>query len=735
MKYKFSNKFILRTPTNSLNELELDQIDFSSFEENVFFKKAIRLASPTLYNELEKHLKTEKNKDRLLISLLKYYSRFSTRCTPFGLFAGLCIGEISNKSSIILNEKPKHNTHTRLDMNYLCSLIQDLEKIKEISDELKYFVNNSLYEIGDKIRYVEYEYLNSNRIHRVSSAENNEYLTKVLDIAKAGAYKHELETKLKNEGIDADNASNYVQQLISNQVLTSAIEPTVTGIELFDFLINQLEKINLPNNKVVNELNAIRKSLKDIDNIKNKENLDLYSDIALKLEKIGTKFNENFLFQTDLVLSAKTNTIKKEVLTELSEGLEFLNKITLPISETNLTKFKDAFYERYEDREVPLTLALDVESGIGYLQNNNGSDKDNTPLVDDFIANGFMPSVNSYDIKWDGVQKLVLEKYIDSIKNQEKIIEFKDEDVSSFKANWDDLPSSFYTMVEIVNFKNEERIVIKGVGGSSAVNLLGRFAHADNEINSHIREITQIEEKINKDKILAEIVHLPQSRVGNILTRPLFRKYEIPYLGQSNIEKSNQITIDDILISIKGEKIFLRSKKYNKEIKPHLSNAHNYSARALPIYQFLADMQTQGIRNGLYFNWGILSNVLEFFPRVIYKKIILSEATWIIKTTDFNSIIEADNDSKILIEVLEFQTKKQIPRKVLLLDGDNELFIDLLNILSVKMLISLVKKTPSFKLKEFLFSKDKGIVKDIKGNVYTNEFIFSFYKDEEVQNA
>jgi hypothetical protein len=70
----------------------------------------------------------------------------------------------------------------------------------------------------------------------------------------------------------------------------------------------------------------------------------------------------------------------------------------------------------------------------------------------------------------------------------------------------------------------------------------------------HIHNLTQRdrwkEKKYHPDKIFAEIVHIPESRTGNILRRPILRDYEIAYLSNSGWVEIT-LDINDLMVSIK----------------------------------------------------------------------------------------------------------------------------------------------------------------------------------------
>jgi hypothetical protein len=448
------------------------------------------------------------------------------------------------------------------------------------------------------------------------------------------------------------------------------------------------------------------------------------------LKRLKTDFEPKFMFQSDLVVTTNQNTLSHDIVNTIKKGLVILNKMTFPQKSNPLSQFKDAFYERFEEREVPLATALDVEIGLGYKQ--DVSQGDVSALVDDIELPERKNEQPGQHIQWNSIESRMHKLLIEALKNNSYTITLKDSDFMDFDASWNDLPDTISCMVEIVKIDGAEKIKFKGGGGSSAANLLGRFCHGDPQIGNFTKEIIAIETKINNDKILAEIVHLPESRVGNILMRPGFRTYEIPYLAKSLKPEKHQIPLDDLFISVRnGNKIVLRSKRYNKEVIPHLTNAHNFSHNSLPIYNFLCDMQTQGIRNSVGFNFGPLSREYVFLPRVEYNNLIFHEASWNLKKDHIKPLLEKiDDDEQLSKELNLFRKSLQIPQYVMLVDGDNVLLINFENLTSVRMLLDEVRKRSGFRLIEFLHTEE-GIVKRDE-DYYTNEVIISFYNDEKL---
>jgi len=719
--YNTFTSFFVRTPHLPFNSLKEEQFETKILNQKV--QEAVYIASPILYAEMQKYLagaiSDAEEKQRIESSIYRYINRMSTRCTPFGLFAGCLAGSIIDGETYI-SVGDFHRT-TRLDMYFLCALSQELSKLPEIKEKVRYHPNTTLYPLGKKYRYVEYQYINSKRIHRVSSVDRSVYLDILLKTARKEVTISELITCLIKQGIEQEEARGFIEELIDSQVIISELSPLVTGDDYFTQMIRILEGLNI-NGGLLSALKEIQVILKEIDCFGLRpRNDEPYQRIIQKIKEIKVPYEEKFLFQVDMTRDVSEATLGKDIVNELQSTMIFLNKITFGGGNDTLNQFQQAFYNRYEDREILLLEALDPEIGIGYPANRGAGDV--SPLLENFPASGNQRAGSQLNFL-SGLSQKVLEVH----KNE---IVLSDEDVKNAKVNWDDLPPTIHTMFEIVKSgSNDPLIYLTGFTGVSGAKLLARFAHTDEKIAKSVKEVATKEQELMPDVLLAEIAHLPDSRIGNILSRPHIRDYEILYLANSDLPENQLIYLSDIYLSVRKGKLYLHSKKLNKEIIPRLTNAHNYWNNSMPVYRFLCDMQQQYGRTGLFFNWGQSVNELNFLPRVRYRNTILSLATWKIKTDEMKHLFTIKEDEKLLSDTKKLMEKYTFPSKMLLKDGDNELLIDWEDVRNIRALFSIIKKRDMIILTEFLYDPEKSVVRDENGDPYPNECIVAFYKDE-----
>ncbi|PKV48449.1 lantibiotic biosynthesis dehydratase-like protein [Aquimarina sp. MAR_2010_214] len=741
--YTFFDQFCLRTPILPLDfyyDLTREQnITIATFKDvwkNDNIREAIFLASPELFSEIEKwlsgQLKDVKKSKRLESSLLKYLSRMSSRCTPFGLFAGCSIGTFGKATAIELANYDKHQRQTRFDMNFLVAFSQKLAKEEAIKKQLLWYTNNSLYKIGDQYRYIEYKYNQYNRReHSIEAVAYAEYLEAIIESARSGKKIKELASLLVDDEITYEEASEFISELIDNQILVSEIEPSVTGDDFLEQLEDCLSQIEGAD-AILTEIQHYKKFLEQVDQKLGNETVE-YLRLSERIAQLETPFELKYLFQADMYTQAQSNQLNIRWGYKLTRALELLNRISSASSETHLQRFKDAFVKRYETQEIPLATVLDTEVGIGYLQHQDANDS--TSFLDDL----YIPSkpVSGQEMQWTAVQEILNKKLQDIHKENQYTLLLEDKDFEHLELDWSDLPDTMSTIVQIATIDGEEKMIFSSIGGSSAANLLGRFSTGNKNILKHVQDIAAVEQEMYQNQILAEVVHLPESRTGNVIRRATIRDYEIPYLGKSNVPIEQQVAISDLMISVQYGRIVLRSKTLNKEIIPRLTNAHNYSANALPVYHFLCDMQKQGGRSGLGFYWGEVLEKHTFLPRVVYKEFIIEKARWDITTADL-PFLKENNEKDKMEMIVAWRAKHNIPVMVQLIDGDNTLLINLENVNSVNMWLDTIKNKKRCRLEEFLFAEEvqsneqKGIVQQ-EGMSYTNQFIISMFNKEKLE--
>lgn len=719
--YKPIKNIILRFPHYPVDVIKRALTDKHFFVETVGsadFREAIYFSSPILYEELTKYINGGLNdKDRLRIrnSLIKYLSRMSTRCTPFASLASCATAELSDQQEIVISGKEKKSM--RFDMLYLCNLLQAVQDDENIASKLKYKANPTFYPLGNKYRYITFNNGKNGRIYKIVELDKSSLLSFVLKKSKCYISLQDLKKEIQSiYEITDETVDEYLKKLIAAQILTSELDPFILGADLFSTMLHKIRDIDY---SVFSKLENLHKNIVDLNSEDSFERrIALCSQIETELKNLKVPYVKKFIFQQDSVRVLEKASISESIIGQLTGCIEFLNKITPYYSNNLIERFKRRFTERYDEQEIPLLEALDPDIGIGY-----GIEHDRIyhPLINDLFLPSGTTGNSMYSVT--PLYTVLLNKLVSYDDSKDTSIELTDDDVKELNVNWSDLPVTLAASFKILAFDAETKKYLLGdlyFSGCSAANLLGRFAYCDAGINHIVNEIAGYEQKVLPNEIVAEISHIPNARTGNILSRTLIRDYEISYLTNSAREEKNIIYPNDMNVSVKNGKIRLKSKSLNKYIIPRLTTAHNYNNGTTPLYRFLCDLQSQGLRSSLYFSWGELSNRFEHLPRVIYKNIILSAASWRIRKGDINKKDIKKTDIHVIRE------KYHLPRYINLVEGDNKLFVDLDNELSVNTFIGELSGKSIIFLEEFIECGD--VSADTSSKRYMNECIIPFIK-------
>lgn len=683
-------------------------------------REALLVASPSLDDRLETWLADPKraNGQKLESVLARYFARMAMRPTPFGLFAGSTLGFIGDHTRVTLQGTEGHRRHTRLDSDYLEGLVGALMRDPAIRASRRYYLNSSLYRMGSEVRYVEIHGAGRDRSHALASVEVSPALDLVLAAMSSDGYDGE-QLVSAIQGADPDVAREealaFIDALIDAQLLVPDLGIPVTGVEPLHSLIAQLAS-TAAGTPVARVLSGVRDELLEMDKaVPFRPLRDAYTRLEGKLRALPFDIDRARLFQVDLQIEAAEAVLDQRVVRELVRAAELL-ALSVPFPENPaLAQFRRDFEHRYGGREVPLLEALDEDSGIGF---SSTIAQESPPLLSDVL---FAQPRSAVRPPWSKFEELLLNK-IERLNPGELEIRLTPEELETVRRpEAHPLADSLALIATVAAASPDEiergnyRVHLVGVEGPSGANWLGRFCQADAQLTSQVKRLTQLEEARRPDAVFAEVVHLPEGRLGNILLRPLLRSYEIPYLGQSGISIERQISTADLLVTVSEGRILLRSKRLGREVVPRLTTAHNFRhERSLTVYRFLGHLQSHDAPFYREWNWGALRH-RRFLPRVVCGRVVLALCHWELASERLAGLLRSDSTNDRRRRAQQMRHEMSLPRFVSLADGDNVLPVDFENELSLDSFLQLLKGRTSVRLTEIFPSRGENWVASPSG--------------------
>ncbi len=657
--YTDNGAFVLRTPL--LPFATLDRLaEARDLVKDPVLREAIFLASPSLADDLDDPDATR--------ALLSYVTRMGGRPTPFGLFAGCAVGAVGGETDLTLPPREEVRRHTRLDFGFLAKVVQRLVADPEVRPHLTLVPNTSLYRAGGRLRMAEARVDDKTvRYHRVTF-EEDEALALVLDRARGGATLDELAQALTDDEITIEEAREYVGEIVSAQLLVSDLGPVVTGDDSVARIVAALDK-NEATRPYAEALAAADRALDVLDERLGNDP-QAYRDVAEALKALDPDLRLDRLFQVDLAKPAPGLRLGDDIVGELYRAIDVLHPLARRMESEELKSFREAFMNRYEQREVPLAEALDEEIGVGYGP-SAALGAEGAPLLAGLYGS---PRDGGRSPGFGPGESHLLNLYARALTERATELTLTKADLDALSTEERAPLPDAISVAAIV--AGDGRIVIQNIGGPNGARLIGRFCHLDPGVERLARDHVAAEEAARPDVVFAEVVHLPEGRVGNILARPVLREREIPFLCVSGVEPERQIALDDLYVSVAGDRVVLRSKSLGKEVVPRITNAHNHQTGALSVYRFLGALQYQGVASGLGWSWGPLRGA-PFLPRVSYGRLVLARAEWNLSPDDLKPLRDAKGAEKRDAAIAKLRERLTLPQRVVISQGDNDLPVDL----------------------------------------------------------
>ena len=723
---KAADFFLLRTPAlpQSLQKTLRAEYDRGSppsrsgLLRDPLVREALFLASSNLYARLDRGDAAGDAKFDLAVA--RYLYRMMARSTPYGMFAGVTLGHAGDAFDLQVCDSDEAARICRIDQSVISDLQFKLggEGAVEYLRGTSLVLNSSLWKAPDGFRYVELAHDDGRTEYKLSRMRVTAALERVVGgLAGGGAGFADLSRELAGAfGTALDAAEGFLVKLIREQVLVSQPRIAVTGDDPVGEFATALAR-NPEGSSFAQALAGAVATLAQTGPSATR-NIEIYRDAIAQLRPFAAELDESQTVQVDMHKSGTRPQLPAPAIDALLAQIWALRALLNEQGNRALADFAAAFADRYGDATVPLLEALDSEFGVGFQTTS----KPATPLLDGISQGGR----GAAELRLGAVDRMLLERLEAALLAGAREIVLEDADLAAITDDADDLPSSFCVFGAFGEAADSGRVFnMTGISGVPAMALFGRFCCGNGELAARVRDFIERAEADTGDAIVAEVVHLPDGRVGNVMLRPVLRRHEIVYMGHSGAEPSRRIEAADLQLCVRNGEIVLSSKRHGKRIIPRSTTAHAYMGkRGLPVYRFLGLLQGQN-EGSVRPVWGALTGKLPFLPGLRYRDIRLALPRWHFSAAETKAIAKARSDGRD--DIAGLLKNGAVASRVRLHQGDNFLDLDLDESLDRALLIEECRRNETIMLDE-LPREDSGLATDRRGRKLAHEIAIPVFR-------
>ncbi|RAJ76602.1 thiopeptide-type bacteriocin biosynthesis protein [Chitinophaga dinghuensis] len=719
------DRFFIRIPQNKF-PTTADAVNVDDFIHQHDFINSLQVANPALYEMMAAYkkgnLKDARKVQKLKKSLHNYMLRTATKSTPYGLFTTIAHGSWQEETTNTYYTPAQKNIIANLDAEVIQAIVNKLLQHQNISRQLRYFSNNTLYQNNGKYRYYERSQQGGQSIYKLSSVDDSEILTDILLVAANGATITTIIQDTILHQYPLTDAVEFIESLIQEQLLVSELNLTLSGTPNLDRIIAILTAIPVADHLItamVDWLHQMKAALAHLENAAPADFNTCYSNIKELLQQQEIPVRKVFL-QAEAFANEQFE-LPSAIGASLLAAVDLLGMLNPNFYIPSLAESKRKFLEKFESQAIPLLTMFDPECGI--QPDETAAQIENALLSKDILVMLHKKNSGSNSTV-DEAKDLIRKKVWQAWATQKYTVNLAMSDFAGFKKHVHRLSVTGQIIFTIEDFR-EGLISLYTVGNSSGGNLISRFYQGCDAVTEALKTIDDYESSVYKDCIVAEVIHLPDTRMANISFRPVFRQNEIPVYTQAGADPDQVIRLQDLWVTMVNDQFILFSKKHKKRVIPYITNALNYNKNTIALFQFLGDLQFQHItpRQELHLDFPYAS----FIPRIQLGQVILQKASWNMASSDFIVL----GDTCLSTEIISsFRRQWQFPERVEYSIDQEKGLLHWTDPVSVADFLQIVQQHPNVPvhLTEMVFNPEAGWITDKDGNAFNAECI-AMYKN------
>ena len=646
---------------------------------------AITLATPTLADQVDRTLATQRHDPRELrrtaVSVARYLLRATGRSTPFGLFAGVAPVALGAEPAVRWGQRHQGVTHA--DRAWIAGVISALEECPALLRRLP-VVLNDLAEVG------EYRVVLSGQPSAAHDGRRDETpvlvdisVRRTAAVAAVATYARtpivvdDLLEKLAADFPDscASAAEAAIGRLVRLRVLLTALRPPMTAGDGLAHLLAQLTAVGadtLPEAAdTVRQLCAIADRMKHHDRGRSATGRRA-GHRALIEQMNDMQGGHNRPVTVEVRLDADT-TVPDSVIRHVCGAATALTRLTpYPRGLPAWREYHAAFLERYGvGAVVPLMDVVDPDIGLGLPATYRGSHRT--------VA---AAPVSDRDRRLLRLAQTATTGGGNEIRLDDRMID----DLAGPDGLSTQPPPHVELFVQIhadsVEALRQDRYTLVVSGASRAAgSTTGRFlrlldpADRDRFQDAYSTVATgragAMPVQVSFPPVLPSSDHLAAAppMLPTLLSAGEF--------VDSSVDGSvgePAIRMRDVAVGGDTDGLFLVSLRHGRVIEPTVFNAVEFRFFSHPLARFLCEAPRARAAVYMPFSWGAAGS-LPLLPRVRHGRVVLAPARWTITADDLPPAAAPPQQWRDAL--IQWRQRFGMPDRVCLVEGDSLLPLDL----------------------------------------------------------
>jgi thiopeptide-type bacteriocin biosynthesis protein len=692
--YRSADLFLLRSPilpyTDGRGAGPGDVDDISTlaafFRDNSIVEEAVAVASPSLFQAVEKavggegHRLKPKHLRRLETALTKYHLRMTTRPTPFGLFAGVCIGGFGDNADVRIGTA--HQTRTRPDMGWLARVVRQLEQDAAVLPTLNVCASGGWFLRGERIALRDQQDFTDGALYTRSEISVR-YTSAVRDALQAAAQPVPFPVLFaavsrRYPGMPEQSVRDFLSHLIGQGFLVTDLRPPPEADRPLDYVLERLAAApDGADGEAAAALAAVKRAIEDYDRMPIGAGLPAF--LAASERMLAVQPADHVL-QVDVALHAHV-TLPRSIARDLEQAAEILWRISPDVTGNDaLRAYRRDFLERYGvGREVPLTELLTEGVGLG-LPLGFGTTQGAQDAQEASERSDRPAAPNDQEKRRD---RLLADLVSDALCRGRREILLDEDLVDRLQQGSPDLdaaPPSLELFVQVIAATSraldagDYRLVLRPQSPSHRAGAaFGRFSSLFPDRADDLEALVRAVPAPCPDTVRAMLVYEPlKARSRNVTAAPQWLEHRIRVGGAQFGDSARDLSLGDLAVRATHDRLHLVRLATGQPVTATAFHLLNHRTLAPDVARFLHDLGSEGVRPVTGWDWGPLRE-LPYLPRVRCERVVICPATWRLPD-ELTSEVGKPRSEEAWVQALDqWRAKTSMPREVLLAIGDQRI--------------------------------------------------------------